>query len=138
MRDKTEYHRLYMREYRAKNKVWLEAKQLERKRAWRLRNPDKERSRRLLALNGITLEEYDEMAKDQNYSCAVCSKSQEELGKRLTVDHDHDTGNVRGLLCNNCNSGIGRLGDTTDGLLMALSYLKNCYGEANERPQMAK
>lgn len=60
---------------------------------------------------GITLEEYKKMYDNQNGNCAICGEHYELRGenklKTLHVDHDHETGDVRGLLCHNCNSGIG-------------------------------
>lgn len=66
---------------------------------------------------GITLEEYNEMAKD---GCDICSKTNEQ---NLVVDHDHETGKVRGVLCTMCNTGLGKLGDNVEGLTRALEYL---------------
>lgn len=53
--------------------------------------------------------------------CAVCGKPPTE--QRLSVDHSHETGEVRGLLCNNCNSGIGRFKDNPETLVAAAVYL---------------
>jgi hypothetical protein len=69
---------------------------------------------------GITLEEYDEMAKD---GCDLCGKTSEENKGYLVVDHDHETGKVRGVLCTMCNTGLGKLGDSVEGLTRALEYL---------------
>lgn len=71
---------------------------------------------------GITLEEYEILYETSNGLCAICGEYQ-ELGK-LCVDHDHSTGKVRGLLCNNCNSGIGYLKDSPEILIIASEYLK--------------
>ena len=71
---------------------------------------------------GITLEEYDEMAKD---GCHICGKKSEGNRNKvnLNVDHDHETGKVRGVLCGLCNTGLGKLGDNVEGLTRALEYL---------------
>jgi Recombination endonuclease VII len=53
---------------------------------------------------GITLEDYNNLLKKQNFSCAICFKSQKDLARDLSVDHDHKTGKIRGLLCNTCNT----------------------------------
>ena len=85
------------------------------KRRWNLENK-----------YGITLEEYDEMAKD---GCHICGKTSDEdrshLNNRsyLNVDHDHETGKLRGVLCTPCNTGLGKLGDNVAGLTRALEYL---------------
>ena len=69
---------------------------------------------------GITLEEYNEMAKD---GCDICGKTSEENKGCLIVDHDHETGKLRGVLCTVCNTGLGKLGDNVAGLTRALEYL---------------
>src|SRR6266404_1578474 len=56
---------------------------------------------------GITLEEYDRLFELQLGGCAICK--QISGGKRLAIDHDHDTGEIRGLLCVSCNTAIGKL-----------------------------
>ncbi len=56
---------------------------------------------------GISLEEYNKRLKKQRYKCAICGKTDKENGKRLAVDHKHNTKIVRGLLCANCNAAIG-------------------------------
>lgn len=66
--------------------------------------------------------EYDRLFELQGGVCAVCKTSPH--GKRLAVDHCHDTGRIRGLLCSNCNLGIGLLGDTAKALSLALDYLR--------------
>jgi hypothetical protein len=76
--------------------------------------------------NGIldmTYQRYETMLESQNYSCSICSKKHTD-DKKLHVDHCHTTGKVRGLLCNNCNNGIGKLKDSTELLEKAINYLK--------------
>jgi hypothetical protein len=68
---------------------------------------------------GLTPKEYKKMCEYQQNKCLICNKKV----KSLHVDHDHITGNVRGLLCNNCNSGIGFLGDNLNSLINASKYL---------------
>lgn len=73
---------------------------------------------------GITLDDYDAIFEAQGGRCAVCSRGPGEDGRRyLAVDHDHYTNDVRGLLCNDCNRGIGFLGDTVERLAAAHAYL---------------
>jgi hypothetical protein len=64
------------------------------------------------------------MFTEQKGKCACCGIRQNELTMRFAVDHDHDTGLIRGLLCGNCNLGIGQLGDNIEGLMKALNYLE--------------
>jgi len=66
---------------------------------------------------GISLEEYNKF--DQ--CCNICGSSEEGRGFKMNVDHDHNTGKVRGLLCNSCNRGLGLLGE--DNLEKAILYL---------------
>jgi hypothetical protein len=72
---------------------------------------------------GISLAEYNMLLEQQNGVCAVCEQPC-PTGRRLAVDHDHETGRVRGLLCRNCNSGIGYLGDTLSRVRKAVVYLE--------------
>jgi len=64
------------------------------------------------------------MFTEQKSKCACCGIHQNELTNRFAVDHDHDTGLIRGLLCHICNTGIGKLGDNIEGLMRALNYLE--------------
>lgn len=73
---------------------------------------------------GLTKEEYLLKINQQKNLCAICKEKQE--GKVLCVDHDHKTGKVRGLLCNQCNIGLGNLKDDTQILQSAIEYLKSC------------
>jgi hypothetical protein len=70
---------------------------------------------------GMTIDEYDILFNKQKGKCALCQKP---FKKVPYVDHDHKTGEVRGLLCYKCNTGLGFLGDNKKGLLKALEYLK--------------
>ncbi len=78
---------------------------------------------------GITPEDYDEMLDTQDHKCAICGVSSEDYAlrhkvhKRLVVDHDHSTDKVRGLLCNNCNIGLGGFDDDSARLRAGADYL---------------
>jgi hypothetical protein len=74
---------------------------------------------------GISMTEYGELLEFQGGSCALCQKPLERLSRRINIDHDHNTNQVRGLLCTGCNTGLGHLGDDIAGLERALYYLKN-------------
>lgn len=70
---------------------------------------------------GITSAQYDAIWAQQGGRCAICDEAE---GKRqLSVDHDHETGAIRGLLCMLCNMGIGALRDDPDRLAAAMAYL---------------
>jgi hypothetical protein len=85
-------------------------------------DPHVRRKHNLKKKYGITIEQYDQMFDDQGGVCAICKNTQTK--KRLAVDHCHDTGQVRGLLCDKCNRAIGLLGDTKERLEAALEYLR--------------
>jgi len=74
---------------------------------------------------GLTKEAYHQMLEVQKNRCPICSDHFDE--KRSHVDHNHETGEVRGILCNNCNSLLGLAKDTTEKLKQALGYLET-YG----------
>jgi hypothetical protein len=76
----------------------------------------------------LTIEQYNEMLKQQNGVCAICGK--EEITKdslrnvrKLSVDHNHKTGKIRGLLCASCNHVLGNAKDNIEILLKAIAYL---------------
>jgi len=66
----------------------------------------------------LSLEDYNNFLKNQNNKCKICNKED-----NLVVDHCHKTGIVRGLLCQQCNKGLGMLGDTKESLEKAYKYL---------------
>lgn len=89
------------------------------------RNPGKWWSDRLKSEYGLTVADYARMLEAQGGVCGICGgKEESKRYKHLSVDHDHATGRVRGLLCNNCNRALGLLKDSTIILLAAARYLK--------------
>ncbi len=80
------------------------------------------REYRLKQNYNITSEEYDEMLESQGGRCAICNGINAN-GRRLAVDHNHKTLEIRGLLCDMCNQAIGLLRDDTELLLRAVGYL---------------
>lgn len=72
---------------------------------------------------GIDFSEYSQMLDDQSGVCAICSEAC-VTNKRLSVDHCHTSGKVRGLLCNRCNRAIGLFGDSSRLLKIAANYLE--------------
>lgn len=70
---------------------------------------------------GCTKEEYDQKMQEQHETCAICGK---KVGKELRIDHNHETGNLRGLLCDSCNWGLGNFKDNIELLRKAISYLE--------------
>lgn len=110
-----QYH--YHKNYRNNNKEYFYKK----KNDWANKNKMASRAWRLKNNYGITLEEYDNMLVEQNGVCAICFK--ENNGRLLVVDHNHITGNVRGLLCDACNSGIGTL-KTDEGIQLLINAIE--------------
>lgn len=76
---------------------------------------------------GITQKEYNKLFEKQKGCCAICGEHQTEFSRRLAVDHNHSTKEVRGLLCTLCNQGIGMLNADEDTLLLhkAIDYLES-------------
>jgi hypothetical protein len=99
----------------------------EYQKRWVALNPEKakEHSRRthIMRKFGLTVEQYDTMLAEQNNGCAICGQSC-ATGMNLAVDHDHATGKVRALLCKNCNTAIGLLGEDTDRMAKAIEYIQ--------------
>lgn len=125
-RAKTNYHkykdynRAYSAKYRAKNKDKLRALN----KAWREANKDKIRANNLRRL-GTTPEEVAAMRSLQNDRCAICLVDLSSLPpKHVHVDHCHETGVHRGILCHGCNTGIGSLRDDPELLRKAAAYLE--------------
>jgi len=73
----------------------------------------------------ITPDGYNELFNKQCGCCAICKTHQSEIDRRLCVDHDHETGRVRGLLCYSCNTILGVARDNSDLLLSAVEYLED-------------
>lgn len=82
------------------------------------------RNRRLIRQYGMSLQEYEQILAQQNNGCAICGNPPEKAyAKVLHVDHCHDSGKVRGLLCDNCNHLLGNAKDNVAILLRAVEYL---------------
>ena len=105
-----------------------EAKQRARDRYLKCKeaNPLWQREKKLKKY-GLTLLDYDRMLREQNGGCAICGGSP-DVHKYFHVDHDHVTGIVRGLLCQACNTGIGKLRDDPSLLRRATAYLERARG----------
>uniref|UniRef100_UPI00111D166A endonuclease VII domain-containing protein n=1 Tax=Nitrospira cf. moscoviensis SBR1015 TaxID=96242 RepID=UPI00111D166A len=92
-------------------------------RKYRAANREKARERHQKYKYGLTTEQYNAMLLEQGGGCAIC-RGQCKRNSRLSVDHCHRTGAVRGLLCSNCNTGIGMFKDSPALLQAAADYLK--------------
>lgn len=74
---------------------------------------------------GITWDDYDRMLEEQDGRCAICLKSDPGMGRGVwSIDHDHETGRVRGLLCGYCNTALGKFEDNIANLTRAQAYLE--------------
>ena len=109
MPSSKEYHRVYYQ----KNKEKIKARS---------------RSNHLQSRYGLTPVQYNALLEAQDYECAICgantTNTRYGVGN-LHVDHCHETGDVRGLLCLACNGAIGLLGDNPSRVASALNYLLN-------------
>lgn len=74
---------------------------------------------------GISMDVYSEILEAQKYRCAICGCDSRLQQKALAVDHDHETGKVRGLLCTSCNTAIGSFKDSVELLYKAIEYLRS-------------
>ena len=99
-----ETHRQDARKYRKAHPKKI--KEYERKR--RLSGRDKESKWKMRGIK-MTIKEYNKKFKKQKGCCMICGKHQDQLDRKLCVDHNHTTGQVRGLLCSNCNLLVGRI-----------------------------
>lgn len=77
---------------------------------------------------GIDSEVYKQMLDEQQGRCRICNTHQDDLTRRLAVDHCHETGKVRGLLCAPCNTALGNFKDNTELLNNAINYLNESTG----------
>ena len=102
-------------------------KECDKKRLAENYDPIKYREQHLQRSYGITQQDYDVMLVEQNHQCAICGTT--DPGGRhnsnyFVVDHCHTTGKVRKLLCHNCNTALGLIGDNTQVLQSMIKYLQ--------------
>jgi hypothetical protein len=100
----------------------------------RQKNPDAIRWKNLEALYGMTKEQFYALSAAQGDACGICRRPASDItrpagvygsiSRYLEVDHCHEGGYVRGLLCHKCNSGLGHLGDTVESIERVLDYVK--------------
>lgn len=108
--------------------AWCKACLKKWRQAYREKNPKKfkdyEFVRGLRRFYGMTVQQYNKMLLDQENCCACCGKHGSQFKRRLHVDHDHETGQIRALLCTECNPGMGYFKHSIERLEMAILYLK--------------
>jgi hypothetical protein len=112
--------KIRQKEWSDKNKKYVQ----EKGKIWYENNKNRSRNVYLKRVFGITLEEYNNLMVKQNNCCAICGEPPVIGEKSFPVDHDHETGKVRGLLCRGCNVGIGNLKDSVELLEKAIMYIK--------------
>lgn len=78
----------------------------------------------LMRRYGMTMLQYNALFMEQGGRCAICGTMECKSGKSLGVDHCHDTGHIRGLLCLACNLGLGKFNDDSALLAKALHYME--------------
>lgn len=141
--DFVEKHRAWMREYnrrraqdpevraateRRRKKYRASAKGRETEAAYREkyeRDPEAARAHSFKRHHGVTREEADRMTEERNNRCDICGNEPSGKGHhpRLHVDHCHETGRIRGMLCGNCNIAIGHMKEDVEHLKKAIEYL---------------
>jgi hypothetical protein len=122
----------YQREYFLSHRH----EEAERAKRWKKQNPQKEFARqtrsRLRFHYGLEAEDYARLFEAQHGLCAICGSQLDQrsvfdrtVGRRSRphIDHDHNTGELRGLLCGGCNRGLGAFKDSVPALLSAVNYL---------------
>lgn len=117
------YQNKWQREWRKYNPE--RAKEIARK--CREKSPDSYRKHRFLSLYGITIDEYNSIFLKQEGVCAICGEIETQKNqyktKSLSVDHDHKTNEVRGLLCSRCNRLLGKIENNLELVNKCLKYL---------------
>lgn len=100
----------------------------EKQSLYRNSRPNFNLSHNLKQRYGITIEEYQTFIANQNFACAICTVEisdavEYKAGRSVVVDHNHETGEVRGILCSKCNLVLGQARESTDVLYRAIVYL---------------
>ena len=134
-RERSEYGRAFRKSHPGENYINV--------KKWRALNPERWRMQGIRYNNkhleerhsygaiyhlkkeyDMTVDDYNKLFEQQKGCCAICGRHQTDFDKRLSVDHNHTTAVIRGLLCVNCNSAIGFLRDDAILLKKALEYLE--------------
>lgn len=116
--------KMHERERRYRTSKLGRATRNRRQKRNRALNPKPARDWRLKKY-GLTQNDYDQMVEAQGRACAICFRAAElTQWKKLRVDHDHETGKIRGLLCHHCNVALGYLSDCIPIFDNAIRYLR--------------
>lgn len=84
----------------------------------------KKRSSRYKCMHGISLVEFEQRLKEQDYKCAICKITLDGFGQGTHMDHCHKSNKIRDILCTNCNRGLGHFQENEDNLMAAIKYLQ--------------
>ena len=135
MTTETAYHKQYYEENkdkikaRARDYYWRNRQKIRDAQRAKAKDPEVQRKARAYQLKrkfDLDATEYERLLGLQEGRCAICGEN--ETGRKdrfvFSVDHDHKTGKIRGLLCRGCNTGIGNLRDDPEILLRAAEYLR--------------
>jgi hypothetical protein len=118
-----EYRKKYPERRKAQWAAWYtknKTKAAEVKKAYRKKYPHKEKAGQFRRKYSLTWDQYQEMVQKQSGYCCSCGLPT----KKLFVDHDHETGKVRSLLCNGCNAALGHLKESPERVLALLKYIE--------------
>lgn len=131
---RSEYRKEYYQENKVKEKEYYrknEDKIKETRKKYLQKSEVREKRKKQLFESSLkrkynlTIEKYNELHEKQKGCCAICHRHQSELGSRLNIDHCHSSNKVRGMLCNQCNQGLGLFKDDPETLKNAIEYLAN-------------
>lgn len=113
------HNKTYKRKHKESTKI--------HNKTYKLKHKDESLGYRLKNKYGLSVNEYKRTLILQDNQCAICGKhfTSQNGSLKVCVDHDHKTGKIRGLLCGNCNVGLGMLGDSVTILNNAIKYLEN-------------
>lgn len=122
-KEDSEFFRRYDRKHCLES--WCKSCKRALHRRYVKKNFQREKERWLVSEYKMTLNQYTSLLQSQNNRCAICLVPAVECTKALSVDHSHQTGKIRGLLCSACNHAIGLLKDSTESLKRAITYLED-------------
>ena len=115
LEERKKYGKQYYKDHHKK------AKEYDKK--YRKNNPEKRRFARIKATYGLSHQDWLKMWEEQDGRCIICGMAF-ATPTNAQVDHDHNTGEIRGLLCNHCNFAIGLFNDNPEFMIRAIKYLR--------------
>ena len=119
-----EYHLRYLSKIKAEPAKYSQYLAKQAIRTKRYYNTEKGRARQIERNYGLSMKEYKILLEVQNNVCAICRGLPTENLKYLSVDHNHTTGKVRGLLCQRCNRALGFVKEDVEIVSRLLEYIK--------------